>query len=1054
MKKDFKILLCLLMLCDLGAFQSHAQMIVIKAADAGVCIGDSTVTVPIFAENFNGVSGLSLTLLIDTNVIKFQHYLNVHPGLAGGTLLINSPAPGVMVKVAWFSLSTAEIGDGKLLDIKFKYKGGVCNLVWSSLPGDCDIDDNNGLDLPRVFIPGQIVASPAMVITSHPQTVVTDEYKIVRYSVAATYVAAYQWQISQNGSSFTDLQENMILTGYTVVSGVNTPTLTMVNAVFTLDTMDFRCKLTSQCGSIAYTNPARLILYGHNPFSTKIKVLLQGSWISQDSMRTDLRTYGLLPSSQPYNYAPYHYQGVEERVAFSEGICDWVLVELRSSPDSVVERRAGLLRYDGIVLDTNEKTGIYFNTEPGEYYIAIYHRNHLPVLSKFPAYIPSDTLYDFTDTVSFPVYCNCEINVDSATSAMISGDLTHDGQLKYSGSSNDRSLVLQKILSIVGGTSITATTTGYHQEDLNMNGQVKYSGTGNDPSLIIQNIVYLTGSNAITGVFNGCVPTGSFKRPQRPFLCGDLLVDDRDGKQYPTTLIGNQCWMKSNLNIGVMVESTSIGTTSPPHSDMFDNQLIEKYCYNNDSNMCLIYGGLYEWDEAMGYNLIPKSGDICPNGWYIPTDDDWLILEGFLDSQYRFGDDIWINSVGYRGYDVGGKLKEGDTQNWWAPNLGATNSSNFSSLPSGKRVNHGHFARIGTFADFWTSTSYQNGALQRNLSYLDAGVSRSLEYRTHGLAVRCIKDSVFCQNLPIQANAGQDSLNIAIDSLVLYANEVENDYGYWSIIRGDSAYISDIYSPHAIFKGTKDVLYVLSWNTYNSCTITSDTLYLRFLPQLPIFTCGDTLVDYRDNLTYPTVLVGSQCWMQKNLNYGIQIPGLNQMTDNQTVEKFCWSDNIAFCNLYGGIYQWDEAMNYIDYMETRGICPVGWHIPSDREWIILEGYLDSCYDANSPIWESFGYRGCDAGGKLKAEGTQYWTSPNFGASNSSGFSALPAGYRKGAIGGTGSLWGLDGYYTYFWSSSSFNLYEGVHRFLHTNSSTVAKNHISKTMGFSIRCIKD
>jgi len=92
---------------------------------------------------------------------------------------------------------------------------------------------------------------------------------------------------------------------------------------------------------------------------------------------------------------------------------------------------------------------------------------------------------------------------------MISGDVNQNYQLKYSGSANDRGLVLQRIVSISGSTSITTTINGYYPEDINMDGTIKYSGSNNDPSIIIQNLVNLTGSTSITTVFIIPVPQGS-----------------------------------------------------------------------------------------------------------------------------------------------------------------------------------------------------------------------------------------------------------------------------------------------------------------------------------------------------------------------------------------------------------------------------------------------------------------------------------------------------------------------------------------------------------------
>ncbi len=86
--------------------------------------------------------------------------------------------------------------------------------------------------------------------------------------------------------------------------------------------------------------------------------------------------------------------------------------------------------------------------------------------------------------------------------------------------------------------------------------------------------------------------------------------------------------------------------------EMTDNGVIEKYCYDNDSANCDEYGGLYHWNEMMYYTTIQGVRGICPGGWHLPTNDEWKILEGTVDSQYPVSDTTWNNS-GCRGYDAG-----------------------------------------------------------------------------------------------------------------------------------------------------------------------------------------------------------------------------------------------------------------------------------------------------------------------------------------------------------------------------------------------------------------
>jgi len=200
------------------------------------------------------------------------------------------------------------------------------------------------------------------------------------------------------------------------------------------------------------------------------------------------------------------------------------------------------------------------------------------------------------------------------------------------------------------------------------------------------------------------------------------------------------------------------------------------------------------------------------------------------------------------------------------------------------------------------------------------------------------------------------------------------------------------------------------------------------------FVCGNPLTDTRDGKTYNTVLIGAQCWFAQNLNVGAKILGSTNQTNNNILEKFCYNDDENMCDVYGGLYQWDEAMHYSTTEGAKGICPTGWHLPTDAEWTTLTNFL-----GGEPI----------AGGKMKEAGTTHWYTPNAGATNSSGFTALPGGIR-GLIGGFGNL----PYNTYIWSSSQKDADYAWNRHLDYGEENVTRYDSQKTYGFSVRCIKD
>lgn len=208
------------------------------------------------------------------------------------------------------------------------------------------------------------------------------------------------------------------------------------------------------------------------------------------------------------------------------------------------------------------------------------------------------------------------------------------------------------------------------------------------------------------------------------------------------------------------------------------------------------------------------------------------------------------------------------------------------------------------------------------------------------------------------------------------------------------------------------------------------------------FSCGDQWTDPRDGKTYQTVQIGNQCWFAENLNIGTRINGSSDQTDNGVIEKYCYDDIESNCSVYGGLYQWDELMQYTTNESPQGVCPAGWHIPSDNEWKTLEMYLGMSQEVTElTLW-----RGTMEGSKLKATSGWYM---NGNGTNESGFTALPSGFR-----GTDGQFYYGGNWTDFWSSSQINIDLAWSRALGYSRDNIGRYEDSKKFGFSIRCIKD
>ncbi len=201
----------------------------------------------------------------------------------------------------------------------------------------------------------------------------------------------------------------------------------------------------------------------------------------------------------------------------------------------------------------------------------------------------------------------------------------------------------------------------------------------------------------------------------------------------------------------------------------------------------------------------------------------------------------------------------------------------------------------------------------------------------------------------------------------------------------------------------------------------------------------DSIIDIRDDQVYKVVKIGQQWWMQENLNIGIRIDGTQDAADNVSVEKYCYDDLESNCGIYGGLYQWDETMGYnpsdsANPGKTRGICPFGWHLPTENEWTELTDFLGGL---------------TVAGGKLKEAGTAHWNSPNEGATNESGFTALPGGYRK-----YDDSFNSIGYYGYWWSSTEESSTHACYRYMNNTESWVYVSERLKSYGKSVRCLRD
>jgi uncharacterized protein (TIGR02145 family) len=239
--------------------------------------------------------------------------------------------------------------------------------------------------------------------------------------------------------------------------------------------------------------------------------------------------------------------------------------------------------------------------------------------------------------------------------------------------------------------------------------------------------------------------------------------------------------------------------------------------------------------------------------------------------------------------------------------------------------------------------------------------------------------------------------------------------GTWSGLAVNAA--KGTFNPAMAGIGAHTITY--SYTNVYGCTSTASHVITVINPGA--FSCGVNLIDIRDNKTYTTVKIGSQCWMAESLNYGTVIVSTQDQFDNCVPEKYCYGDIPANCITYGGLYQWDEMMAYYDSSGTQGICPPGWHVPTEAEWTLLfSNYINNGY----------------AGAALKATGF-------------SGFDALISGVNF-----FNRIFSYNSFAGFYWSSTTEGIFKAWAHGMNSFDPSVSFYPASRSNAFSVRCIEN
>lgn len=526
--------------------------------------------------------------------------------------------------------------------------------------------------------------------------------------------------------------------------------------------------------------------------------------------------------------------------------------------------------------------------------------------------------------------------------------------------------------------------------------------------------------------------------------CVSFLFDDYT---YDLFKVGDQCWFAENLRSDNFADGSPIPGGA--------NDLAWHYSgagaqgiYNNDAANLTAYGRLYNW-----WAVFNPSG-LCPSGWHVPTVDEFTVL----------GDALGGLSV------AGSHMKSSTTD---TPSWNGTNESGWSATPSGYRLfDHlGPWLFSGMLASYWSSEPTHNGAIMGRLE--SDSTSFDLSNSTQkgiGASVRCLRDNdeqvISVPTLTITA-VGAGNINVlnlengtasrdSVLNLFFWSSEATSDFAEEDIVVTNGS-LSDFteYFPQ-IYSAT------FTPNTFADCTISvasgaftdsegNGNNAAQFNWTYENACANETSVTYW-GYDYDLAAIGDQCWFAENLRTtkyadGTTIPA--NLSDSQWTSTTSGATAVygqgtstfgANLEAYGRLYNW-YAVNH-----PSGLCPTGWHVPTDAEWMTLEMELGmSSSEANSTGW-----RGSDKSKKLKAspQDSPSWNGYDSGDPLNSGFSALPGGNRFN----TGSFYSV-GSYAFFWSSSTSGSYAWNRR-LNSDDDGVYRYANIHRDGFSVRCVED
>lgn len=521
-----------------------------------------------------------------------------------------------------------------------------------------------------------------------------------------------------------------------------------------------------------------------------------------------------------------------------------------------------------------------------------------------------------------------------------------------------------------------------------------------------------------------------------------MVYDQRDLSVYRTVKIGNQCWLRENLRYLPAVYSPNGLSYSELRYYIYDYYGDSLSGALNNQNY-ILYGALYNYTAAL-------SG--CPKGWRLPTNEEWDTLQNYLiPNQFNYDNSLNENKIAKSLTASSSQLNGGYWQNSnVAGTPGSTdfewkrNLSGFSVLPGGLLALNG-FLNINMESYFWgSSNAISTNQNSKSIYFNQSGLNTDLMPKQNGLSVRCIAKSLLIQT---------DSITNLSNHYVTLVGSIEEgavpliEKGFYLKKVSESSWSKYLVTDNQFSLLISNLDSLSTYHFFAFATNLAESKYgdtLEFMTySFPICPGQPIYIDQRDNELYNTVKIGNQCWLKENLRYLPSISNLSSLTTTPNYYVYGYNgSNIQEAkatnqySTFGVLYNRMASINGETNSSTnpsciKGICPSGWHIPSESEFLQL---IDTLGGASI------------AGAMMKS--LTLWNNNGNGI-NSSFFTALPSGKMNE----TSFIHSGDG--AYYWCSTKNTIDETATSFYINSSSSGVYNIFNNQInGLSVRCVRN